>query len=147
MTLLSNVVEFNNSSTINPKKVRQEKFRLTIRLSEDENYQLKKDAGKLSRSAFARKKLFGENISHRPPKSQRKKKQPTMSSQTIARLLGTFGESELATSMLAIAMAAQSGSLPVTPELEEKLDKACGDIDTMCAAMVFALGIKRKDYK
>ena len=115
---------------------------LSIRLTTEERARLKRDAGRLSLSAYIRHKLFGDAITPRKPRYQRKQRRPVVDSQTVARLLGTLGQSELATSMIALALAAQSGALPVTPELSEKLDAACDDIRDMRTALVVALGVK-----
>lgn len=118
---------------------------LSIRFTTEERARLKRDAGKLSLSAYVRHKLFGDAVTLRKPRYRRKQRRPAMDSQTVARLLGTLGQSELATSMIALALAAQSGALPVTPELSEKLDAACDDIRDMRTALVVALGVKAED--
>ena len=123
-----------------PKRKQPPPF--SIRFTEEERARLKRDAGKLSLSAYIRQKLFGDAASPRKPRYRRKQRRPAMDCQTVARLLGTLGQSELATSMIAIALAAESGALPVTPELSEKLDAACDDIRDMRIALVVALGIK-----
>lgn len=56
----------------------------------------------------------------------REQRQPAINDETLARWLGTLGQSELATSMIAIALAAQSGAMPVTPELTDKTDALAG---------------------
>ncbi len=147
MNGLSNITEFNALGSIKPKRKRKLPPPFSLRLTHDEHNRLKRDAGKMQRSAYVREKLFGDDAAPRKPQASRKKRQPSMDAQTIARLLSTFGQSELAASMMAIAMAAQSGTLPVTPELENKLDKTCTDIDAMCRAMVYALGVQREGGK
>ena len=114
----------------------------SIRFTEEERARLNRDAGKLSLSAYIRQRLFGNAVTRRKRRYRRKQKLPPLDRQIIARLLGTFGQSELATSMIAIALAAQSGALPVTPELSEKLDAACDDIREMRIALIVALGVK-----
>ena len=44
--------------------------------------------------------------------------------------------------MMALALAVQSGALPVTPELSEKLNAACDDIHSMRTTLIAALEIK-----
>ena len=117
----------------------------SIRFTDEERARLNRDAGKLALSAYIRQKLFGDAASKRKQQSQRRQRRPTIDHQTLAQLLGMLGQSELATSIIAIAMAAQSGALPVTPELSEKLDAACDDIAEMRTALIVALRIKPED--
>lgn len=56
-----------------------------------------------------------------------------------------LGQSELATSLIALAIAAQSVSLPVTPEVEEKLHTACNEVRDMRLALVTTLNVKPED--
>ena len=114
----------------------------SIRFTEEERERLRRNADKLSLSAYIRQRLFGDAAIPRKPRYRRKQRRPAMGCQSVARLLGTFGQSELATGMIALALAAQSGALPVTPELSDKLDAACGDIRDMRIALIAALGGK-----
>lgn len=114
----------------------------SIRFTWEERERLDRDAGKIALSAYVRHKLFdGETVSRKPQYTQ-KQRQPGMDHATLARLLGMLGKSELGTSMIALALAAQSGSLPVSEELTEKLDTACDDIHAMRMALIMALNVK-----
>ena len=114
----------------------------SIRFTEEERARLNRDAGKLSLSAYIRQRLFGDAAPRRKPRYRRKQRKPGLDAKTVAQLLGTLGGSDLGRSMLALALAAESGALPVTPELSEKLDAACDDIREMRVTLVVALGIK-----
>lgn len=113
---------------------------LSLRLSDEERAQLQQDAGPLAVNAYIRKKLFGGNARLR--KSQRR---PSMDHEQIAKLLGILGQSELGPSLIAIAMAADTGSLPVTPELTDELHQACDNVRTMRSSLITALGIKSEE--
>ena len=114
----------------------------SIRFTDEERARLNRAAGKLSLSAYIRQRLFGEAAAARKPGYRRKQRRPAMDQQTLARLLAALGHSELARSMIALAMAAQSGALPVAPDLSQKLDAACDDIRDMRTALIVALNIK-----
>lgn len=118
--------------------------RLSVRLSWGEWDQLKAGMRKsrLAQSAYVRLKLFDEKVSGRKKRYLRKQRQPNMDYKEIARLLSMLGQSELAPSLIAIAYAAKSGALPVTPHLLERLDKCCADIEFMRLSLIVALGIK-----
>lgn len=131
------------AQTRSAKKNRPPPF--SIRFSIEERAQLNRDAGTLSLSAYVRQKLFGDAVTPRKPRYRKKQRQPNIDHEILAQLLGVLGQSELATSMIALALAAQSGALPVTPELSEKLDQSCGDIREMRVALIIALRIKPED--
>lgn len=115
---------------------------LSIRFTDEERARLERDAGELSLSAYVRQMVLGEAVCERQPRYQRKQRRPSIDEKTLAGWLGMLGQSELASSMMALALAAQSGALPVTPELSEKLDTACDDIHDMRIALIVALRIK-----
>lgn len=118
---------------------------VSVRFTEDERARLHREAGNLSLSVYIRERLFGETAAPRKPHDRRKQRRPSVDSRTLARLLGMLGQSDLATSMMALAMAARSGALPVTPELSGKLDAACDDIREMRLALIVALRIRPED--
>ncbi len=144
MTHQSNIYEFNKVVSQKQLKKRQQPSPVSVRFDHEERKILKRAAGKLSISAYIRKTVLGDKGTPRAARYTRKKREQNIDSQTVARLLGTLGQSELGPSMIAIALAAQSGLLPVTPELTEKLHRACEDINTMCSTLVYALKIKRE---
>ena len=113
-----------------------------IRFSWEERERLDKDRGQFSVSAYIRQKLFGDEITVRPKQYTQKQRQPKIDHVEIARLLGMFGQSELARSMLALSIVAQSGELDVTPDVSDKLERACDDIHDIKIALILALGIK-----
>jgi hypothetical protein len=115
---------------------------LTIRVTASEKDHLKRLAGKRSISAYVRHALLGDKVVTSRKRKATKPRQPEMSTVEVARLLGMFGKSELATSVLALSLAAQSGALDVTPEIEDKLESACDDIQTIKLALILALGVK-----
>ncbi len=115
---------------------------VSFRVTAEEKAQLQKMAGSLAISAYIRQKLFGDGATHRKARYLRKQRKPSIDHETLARLLGMLGHSELATSLLALSLAAQSGSLPVTLELTDELHSACDDIHDMRVALIMALKIK-----
>ncbi|MBL4602892.1 MAG: hypothetical protein JKY84_09105 [Emcibacteraceae bacterium] len=102
-------------------------------------------AGRLPKSVYVRQIIFGDQVSYRKPKTQKKKRQPKMDSIVVARLLTTFGESEIATSMLALSLAAQAGTLDVTSDVQSDIRGACLEINTICKTLVYLSGLERQD--
>jgi hypothetical protein len=103
---------------------------------------IKKMAGTLAVSNFIRQKLLGNDTDDRPAKYLRKKREPKMDHTEIARLLGLFGNSELAQSIIALSIVAERGELAVSEDVENSIQAACEDIETIKIALMLALGIK-----
>lgn len=121
---------------------------LSIRVTEDEKAQLQAMAGALAISTYIRQQLFGDVATKRRAKRyQKKQRQPAVDSTELARLLGMFGRSELARSMLALSWAARQGQLEVSPEIEDQIERACEDIHTIKLALILALGVKPQGVK
>ncbi|MEZ5814390.1 MAG: hypothetical protein R3E13_06680 [Alphaproteobacteria bacterium] len=116
--------------------------RVTIRFKDEEYRCLERDRGSLSLSDYIRHRVLGDMAVFRKRHYTKKQRRPDMDAQMIAKLLGTFGQSELATSMLALALAAQMGDLNVSPEVSGKLERACDDIHDMRNALILALNVK-----
>ena len=103
---------------------------LSIRITDEERAQLKLAAGNLSLNAYVRSRLFG----NRGPAVTRAK------AHDLAQVLGKLGQSHLAGSFRDLAEAARIGALPVTPETEYAIRKACADMAAMKSALMGALG-------
>lgn len=130
-----------------PQRKRKRKHAppLSIRFTRDERARLEREAGDTALSTYVREKVLGSNAAPRARRYRRKRREPHFDAQVVAELLGTLGQSELGRSMLALALAAQSGALPVTPELTGKLESACDDIQEMKSALISALRIAPED--
>jgi hypothetical protein len=62
--------------------------------------------------------------------------------RALAHVLSMLGASRLASNLNQLAKAANSSSLPVTPETESELQAACRDIRTIKHLLMTALGIQ-----
>lgn len=122
-----------------PRRVRKP---FSLGLYDEERAQIERDAGTLPLGVYIRGKLLDESEPVKRSRSPRKSHQPTLDHAALAQLLGTFGQSELFRSLLALSLAAQSGSLPVDEELTDKLGAACDDVREMRCVLISALGLK-----
>lgn len=125
-----------------PCETIQKLFPVSFRVTAEEKALLKKDAGKLAIAHYIRKCLFGNYVSPRAQRYLKKQKTPQIDTQELALLLGMFGQSELARSMLALSLAAQAKELDITPEVSDKLERACDDIQDIKTILITALGVK-----
>jgi len=113
---------------------------LSIRLSWDERASLEREAGGLSLTAHVRSKLFDGTLP--PAKRTRKSPPPPIDYVMLGKILGLLGKSELASSLCLLAVAAESGSLPVEEHTEAEIKAACAHVAEMRLMLIAALGVK-----
>jgi hypothetical protein len=112
----------------------------SLRLTFEERAALERDAGDMPLGAYIRSRALDET---RPPRRTRGKR-PVKDHKILGQLLGELGKARLASNINQLARAANTGSLPVTPETEEMLIEACADIARMRIAIIAALGLYEK---
>lgn len=116
---------------------------VSVRLSWDEYEQLRRDAGALSMAAFIRLRLFGKGeIAGNRKAYAIKKPSPSAELTMIGQILGRLGTLGMATSLADIAAAANTGALPVSPEMEDEIHDACDAVRDIRARLITALGVK-----
>ncbi|MEM7060802.1 MAG: hypothetical protein AAF557_24750 [Pseudomonadota bacterium] len=113
------------------KKKREAPF--SLRLSFAEKTALKKLAGDAPLGAYI-KAVLSDAI------HQGKQVSATLDSESLGRVLGALGKSRLSQNVNQLAKAVNTGTLPVTPETERDLKKACVDIAAMREELMHALG-------
>jgi hypothetical protein len=144
---------FNQQSQANALKSSQRKgakstLLVSIRVTAEEKGRLQEMAGSLAISSYIRQKLFDDaTVAARPKRYQQKPRQPRIDHVEIAKLLGTFGQSELARSMLALSLAVQIGELEASAEVENTIKQACAEIHDIRNTLIMALGIKPQEYR
>ena len=139
-------LQFESCTTApKPSKKRKRTTPMTIRVTDEEKAMLKKKAGPIALSTYAREQLLGDEAHTRPKQYRKKQQRPTLDHQTIAQFIGLLGQSELATSLLSLMLAAQSGDLSLPPDVSDQLQTACDDIHEMRCTLITALNIKAED--
>lgn len=111
-------------------------YTLSIRLTAEEKSQLEARAGHLTKSAYGKICLFGDNAPKVRPYNTHNIKDKTL----ISRVLAKLGASRLAANLNQIAKAANCGALILNPELQALLLQACADIREIKALLMKALG-------
>jgi hypothetical protein len=119
-----------------PKENRRERF-FSLRLTFKEHAALLRAAGDVPLGVFIRSKLFDQPL---PAYCPRRPKHPVKDHQVLGQLLGELGRARLANNLSQLAKAANTGSLPVTPETEKALREACADVKAMRGALMQGLG-------
>ena len=110
----------------------------SLRLSATERARLEKEAGSQPLGTHIRKKLLGD--AQEPRKAV--KAAPKVDYVLLGQILAALGNSELSKHLCLLAVAAQSGALPVTPETESSIQDACDDVKAMRGDLMRALGLR-----
>jgi hypothetical protein len=88
--------------------------------------------------AYIRSKLLNE--SEVPRRVRKRTRKPLKDEQALALLLGELGKARLANNLNQLAKAVNTGSLPVTPDTEKALHRACTAVQDMRDLLLQALG-------
>lgn len=109
----------------------------SLRLTFEERAALEAAAGDTPLGAYIRERMFDAS---RPPRRTRNKR-PVADHKELARLMAMLGNARLASNLNQLAHHANSGSLPVTPDTERALRRACDDVRFMRMTLMRAFGI------
>jgi len=111
----------------------------SLRLSAEQRRALEARAGALPLGEYIRSRLFSDDLRS---KQVRRHPRPVKDHKALAEVLARLGASRLASNLNQLARMANAGALPVTPETEKALQRACRDIAAMKAMLMTALGLK-----
>ena len=111
-----------------------------IRLSDIERSTLENAANGIHLSKYIKSVLFDREL----PQVKRRNTTPVKDHQKLAKLLAELGKSRIASNLNQLAKAANSGSLPVTPDVLKALNDAAQAILSMRFMLMQALGLKRE---
>lgn len=112
----------------------------SLRLSQDERARLAMEAAGAPLGAFIKAKLLSD--SPPVPRQTRASGLAMQDRQAFAQALGLLGKSRLSSNLNQLARLANSGSLPLTPEIETELLAALRDVRAIRALLLTALGLK-----
>lgn len=102
---------------------------------------LEKAAGERPLGAYIRSKLFeGQET---PRKARTRTRQPLKDDKALGALMGALGQSRIANNLNQLARAANTGSLPVTPDTEQAITEACENVQIMRKLLMQALGFQQ----
>lgn len=125
-----------------PSKTGKTRSILSVPLSPEQRAELNARAGRRPVSAYARGVLFAANDNARP--SHARGAAPVRDHAALAQVLAKLGTSESASSLRDLSRLAKLGALPVTPETEAAIQKACADTLEIKILLMTALGIKER---
>ena len=128
--------DFNKIERVEAAQSKKYPPPFSLRLTYDERARLDELAGDKPLGAFIREKLLGDDVSPR----KRRGNSPVKDKEALGRVLGALGGSRLSANLNQLAKAVNTGSLPVTPEIEAELIEACREVVGMRADLLRALG-------
>ncbi len=134
--------QFSSAVEITPKRPKNPPP-VSVRMKWDEYDRLRDLAGAMSMAAFIRLRVF-EGTKDTPARRAYTRKRTVPSSELvmIGKMLGGLGESKVATSLSMMAEASRIGALPVSPDTDAEIRKACRAIVEMRDALISAMGVK-----
>jgi hypothetical protein len=109
----------------------------SLRLTFEERAALEQAAAGMLLGEYIRSRVFDGAAAPRRTRG----KHPVKDHEALGRVLGELGRSRLANNLNQLARAANTGSLPVTPETEAALQDACDAIQEIRTELVRALGL------
>ena len=109
----------------------------SIRLTFEERARLEKDAAGMSLGAYVRSRVFDGSV----PQRQTRGKFPVKDHIALAQVLAQLGASRLSSNLNQLARAVNTGSLPVTPDTEADIRRACDDVRQIRMDLMKALGL------
>lgn len=110
---------------------------VSLRMSFEQKAQLERDAAGMSVAAYIRWRLFDPDSP--PPRTRGKF--PVKDHKALTKLLALLGQSRIANNVNQLAKAANSGSLPLSPDTERALKEAASDIAEMRRVLLEALNL------
>lgn len=137
--------DFHNSADPSAKKSKRGRKctpRITLRLTEDENHQLRERAGDLSVSSYVRECLFEKDTARRKRRSYR----PVVDQQALAQVLSRLGQSRMSSNLNQIAHHANAGSLIVDEVTLDEINQAAATIAWIRVTLIEALGLKDQKH-
>lgn len=130
---------FNAQNTQNisvkPKVKKKHPSPITVRFTDDEREQLKKEANGASISAHIRWCSL--------EKQKKRKTVPVEDKQALAQILGLLGQTHFANNLNQIAYEANCGSLLMDEVTEEEIKLACAHIAFIRVKLIEALGLNK----
>lgn len=111
---------------------------ISLRMTFEEKARLDRDAAGMSIAAYIRWRLFDSG--NPPPRTRGRF--PVKDEAALAKVLATLGQSRLSNNVNQLARAANSGSLPVTPDTEKALLDAAAQIAEMRGLLLTALNLE-----
>ena len=111
----------------------------SLRLTFEERARLEELAGNEPLGAYIKRKVFnGKGAGSRRARSR--KRRLIKDEKKLAQVLAMLGQSRIANNLNQLAKAANIGTLPMMPDTERDIRRACADVALMRRELMRALG-------
>ena len=111
----------------------------SLRLTFEERARLEELAGNEPLGSYIKRKVFyGKGAGTKRARSR--KHRPIKDEQRLAQVLAMLGQSRIANNLNQLAKAANLGTLPMMPDTERDIRRACADVALMRRELLRALG-------
>jgi len=111
----------------------------SLRLTFEERARLEELAGNEPLGAYIKRKVFdGKGAGTKRARSR--KRRPIKDERRLAQVLAMLGQSRIANNLNQLAKAANLGTLPMMPDTERDIRRACADVALMRRELLRALG-------
>lgn len=139
---LSGAFDTQAAAPPHPKRKRSKRDKppspFSLRLNAEERARLAAEAAGAPLGTYLRAKLLNEPV----PARVRKSGISIADRRALAQLIALLGRSRVFSNLNQLAHAANTGSLPVTPETEAALAQALADLHQIRALLLAGLGLK-----
>ena len=115
---------------------------LSIRFTKDEIVELKRQADKLSLSAYVRRQLFSDELNPEISGNIEARLTPQMRQKLLAQILMRLGRLDLVQDVNTLLNGVQSGLIETSPELCAALEAVHGELITLRHDLLKALGLR-----
>lgn len=111
----------------------------SLRLTFDERARLEQLAGDEPLGSYIKRKVFdGKGAGKKRARSRTRR--PIKDEQRLAQVLAMLGQSRIANNLNQLAKSANLGTLPMMPDTERDIRRACADVALMRRELLRALG-------
>lgn len=123
-----------------PRARKQATHTISLRVTDEEKAKLERDAAGMSRSAYIRERLLGNDAKPRKTRG----KHPIKDYEALARVLGLLSRTNLASDLSELDWAIEQGVVTIDAPTALATKMACVDIAAIRAELIVALGLKAK---
>ncbi|MEO1243723.1 MAG: hypothetical protein AAFX54_17575 [Pseudomonadota bacterium] len=110
----------------------------SLRLTPEERAYLKQKAGRMPLGAYIKAKAFADGS----PVKRRAVGLEVVDKDALAKALALLGRSHFSSNLNQLAKAANIGTLPVSPEVEQELLATCTHVKEIKVLLIRAVGLK-----
>lgn len=115
---------------------------ISIRFTKEEITELKRQAGKLSLSAYVRRRLFNDDTNFEILDNVEARLTPQMRQKLLAQILMRLGRFDLVHDVNTLLNGVQSGLIETSPELCAALEATHGELKALRHDLLKALGLR-----